>query len=219
MLKVFENRLTVAGVSVENIISLRKAGFRRPNLLGNIVAVRVPKDGSERCRPRQRVVPVGTRQPPKGVSLFSQLADRSVELRDNLEFHWIGDPTSAGANCYYSANVTWDKPLEPEALQQFVRDSACFVTTARSERVSLSVVEAAMQDVPVVMPAWLGNAMLLSDDGAAVSVNFLTASAVLDAVVSVLNGPGKNLSVKEIWRREFAQKNVRHRFENPRIER
>jgi hypothetical protein len=134
---------------------------------------------------------VGTQQPRKGVSLFSQVADLAQAAGLPARFHWYGAPVAIGRDEYRSPHAVFHSHASPDRIERILSQARLFFLSSMDDPLPLGALEAIAAGIPVVASRSTGIAEIIDAFGNGAVFSDYTPAAALQAIRTVLDGgPG-----------------------------
>jgi len=174
---------SVMGVSELHRKQLAGIGFRGVSVLENPAPQTekpLPPDRESSYRPLITVV--GSKQPRKGVELFSAVADLAASNGHSIDFHWCGPDTPLGSGLYYSPNARWQSSLPESQVMQLMRQADVIWIPSTEDPAPLVLTEAVSLGVPVVASSAVGNIELADRLGVGVAADAKTPAEWLEVI-------------------------------------
>ncbi len=107
------------------------------------------------------VVMVGTQQPRKGVTLFSEVADLCGEVEPDVPFKWYGARVSVGRDEYRSPRAEFFGHTPSRQVEQAISRARVYFLSSIDDPFPLSALEAVAAGVPIVAYARTGMAEVI----------------------------------------------------------
>ncbi|MDE1180426.1 glycosyltransferase [Paraburkholderia sp.] len=154
------------------------------------------------------VVTVGGIRPQKNPQLFAQIA-RGVRAA-GVRFIWIGDGDPALKDELTRAGVEVTGWLARDEVSRRLAQAHVYLSTSSWEGMPVSVIEAMLADLPVVVSACAGNVDIVRN--AQTGSLFTTSGEAIDAINSLLADNGLRAAFASEARREAQERFCEARF-------
>lgn len=134
-----------------------------------------------------RIVMAGTLQPRKGVTLFSQLADKANSLGLPWTFHWAGGDVGRSSEIYKSANVEFLGNLDGTGMERFLSQADVFLLSSEDDPFPLACLEALQMFKRIVAFKDTGTSEIISSLSGCAVYNEHTVDAAYKALETAIH--------------------------------
>lgn len=143
------------------------------------------KSSGFRSENSNNVIMVGTQQPRKGVTLFSQVADLCHQSMPALKFKWYGAPVEVGRTEYRSIHAQFNAHVSAQEIERITSEASIYFLSSIDDPFPLSALEAISAGTPIVAYKNTGMSEVISTYGNGRIFHEYTPEAALEAIQKV----------------------------------